>query len=443
VSWLWRWLISVALISAAGWVAVRWNSGGPARPALAALAPIPARLAGIDYATSVREADAAIAALAPVAANDNGDWTRLERLASAYLARARLTGAYGDYVQARAIADSAFPLAVKGSGPLQVRATIALATHRLADAEPDVAAMDRFVVPTRQNRAEAKAMHGDIAFYRGQYNEAARLYEQARAIDLWSGLAYRQALLASRTGRIEDARYFYHEADSLERFPTPASRAQILMRLGEIDLAHGDRKRALAQFVEANRLYPGAPRTRLRLAQMAALKGDPSVAIPELERLATETGITEIKDILARLYRHLGDEAKARSWAAKAKAAWQEKLALIPESAWGHALEHELALGDPRLALTMAQKNARLRPHGDSLLPLAEAWTANKRPDLALKLLDGIDRSGWVSAQQHLARAAALKALGRDDAAKAAEQAALAINPYARDPNPAVWWLDH
>ncbi len=442
MKWIWRWFFAIALISLAGWAAVRWTGDEPARPPLPAPVAMPATVAGKDYARTVADADSAIEAL-KVAVTDDGDWLRHERLAAAYLARARLTGSYADYVEARKVADSAFPLAAKGSGPLQVRATIALATHRLADAEPDIAAMDRFVVPTAQNRAEAKAMHGDIAFYRGQYAQAERLYEEARAIDLWSGLVYRQALLASRTGRIEDARYFYQEADSLERFPTPASRSQILMRLGEIDLAHGDRKAATARFLAADKLYPGNPRTRLRIVQMRALQGDPAVAIPELERLANETEITEIKDILARLYRHLGNEAQARVWAAKGKIAWQAKLALIPESAWGHALEHELALGDPKEALRMAQLNVRLRPHGDSLLPLAEAWNANNRPDLALEILDRIDRSGWVSAQQQLARAAALKMQGKPDAARAAEKAAVAVNPHALDDNPAIWWLDH
>jgi tetratricopeptide (TPR) repeat protein len=174
-----------------------------------------------------------------------------------------------------------------------------------------------------------------------------------------------------------------------------------------------------------------------------ALDGKLPDALARFEAIATSLDAPEAMDILAGLYRAQGDAAASNRWAARAGSIWQSRLKLLPEAAWAHVAEHELAFGSPRTALGFAGKNARIRPDAAALLLLAKAWIANGRADYALALCRKIERSGWVSAEQWLVRADALSLLGRGDEMRAAQDRAKALNPRALERNPAFAWLDH
>ena len=101
-------------------------------------------------------------------------WLMHEILASELLARAQLSGSYEDYAAAQRALETAFTVAVKGSGPHMMRASLDFSMHRLAGAESQLAAIDRYAVPPDPgDRAEIAAMRGDIAFYRGRLSGGA------------------------------------------------------------------------------------------------------------------------------------------------------------------------------------------------------------------------------------------------------------------------------
>ncbi|WP_310474540.1 hypothetical protein [Sandarakinorhabdus sp.] len=99
--------------------------------------------------------------------------------------------------------DDAFKVAIPGSGPHMVRAGLEFTMHRLAGAERQLDAIDRYVAPPDcGERAEIAAMRGDIAFYGGQYSQALAHYDHADALvpNAASGMAGQaQARLASTT----------------------------------------------------------------------------------------------------------------------------------------------------------------------------------------------------------------------------------------------------
>ena len=137
-----------------------------------------------------------------------------------------------------------------------------------------------------------------------------------------------------------------------------------------------------------------------------------------------------------------GDFARSQAAAATAGAEWDRRLALLPEAALGHALDHLLAFGDPARALAVARRNYALRPYGDAATGLAWALLANHRPADALAAIRPTLAAGWVAAEPHVLASEAYALLGQGKSADDERRAALAINPHALDRNPAMTWLE-
>src|SRR6185312_13723885 len=178
-------------------------------------------------------------------------------------------------------------------------------------------------------------------------------------------------------------------------------------------------------------------------AQMLALAGKRREAIARLEAIAAANPAPEVMDELAALYRSQGDYPRSRLWSDRAGAVWETRLRQIPEAAWGHAVEHYLAFGEPARALDLAQRDYAARPYGTSAIALAWALIANNRPAEALRTIQAVLASPWVSADQHIVAAQAHALLGQSDAADAEQQQALAINPHSLDADSALIWFGH
>lgn len=443
------WLIVAIVVALLSWSASQPNreqsTTNEPQYATRATMPvaIPARLANVDFAATLAQANGIIERKWEKVRVEPGEWINYEGLAASLLPRARLTGSFDDYAQARSIVEEGLALSPKGTGPHLVSAAIAMATHRVKDARADLEVISRYVIPDMQTTAESTAMRGDLAFYSGRYQDAERLYAKASEGGPWTGLTYRRAILASQTGKIDQARNLYTEADTQTLLPTPAFRSDILTRLGELRLAKGDWLAAEKLFDEANRIYPGNWRIELRVAQMMALGGKVAVATKQFEQIAIKANSPEAMDVTAGLYRAQGDGVRARQWAEQAGAIWQKRLSQLPEAAWAHALEHELAFGSPKRALALAGQDLKDRPFGQAMIGAAKAWIANRRPDYAAALLEKVNASGWQSVEQHLVLADAYALMGRGKDADAEQRVAVALNPHALSRNPAFVWLDH
>jgi tetratricopeptide (TPR) repeat protein len=397
---------------------------------------------GIDAAQALADVEKTIAHLSARVKTPAGDMIDREELASAFLGRSRLSGDWADLVEAGRQAEAGFT-SVPGHGPLLARATVSLAAHRLTKAEADLGRIDKFVVPDNQTKADAAALHGDIALLRGDFAGARAWYGKANAVEKWPGLYSRIGNLALMQGDYEKASLYYRAADGLNRHPSPSFRADSLLRQGELALAQGQWPEATKLFTEANRVFPGWWRAEMRVAQMLALNGNAPAAISAFEGIATRVKAPEAMDILAGLYRNAGNAERARHWAAEAGKGWQKRLAMLPEASWGHAVEHELASGTPARALELALLNASNRPYPPSQILLAKAWIASGKPEPALTLLAKAEATGFVSADMFLTRAEALAMKGDGAGVAEARERAAEINPRALERNPSFAWLDH
>lgn len=425
-----RWIALPLLVVVATWFATRPNKTPDFElpPAAATTATFANRLTSLDRQ---------IETLRQINVAANHDWEKREDLAALLVERARLTGHYEDYTAAQSALDEAFALARPGGGPHLVQASTALAVHQLDRATRALNAVDRYGMTLPLERADQAALRGDVAMYRGQLDQARRFYVDAARIAPDASILYRQAILAWKTGRSDEAERAFAAAYKGSNTPNAA------MQWGAMALERGDYDKAAKLFDAAKAMMPGDWRTEMRIAQLKALRGDRAAAIKDFEAIANRTGAPEPMDIVAGLYRAQGNADASRIWAERAGALWTKRLEQLPEAAWGHALEHELAFGDPKAALVFAARNYRARPYGESLVGLAKAWLALGRADYAHALIARVNASGWVGVEQHLVDADALALLGRGADAEAARQAALALNPRALDRNPAFVWLSH
>ena len=374
-----------------------------------------------------------VAAKARVSARP-GDWVFYEGLSRSYSTRARLTGSFDDYAAAQAALDRAFALAPAGAGPHLTQAALHFTLHRLDAAERGLDAIDRYAVPPDPlERAEALALRGDIAFYRGDLKAAEAFYRRADALEPGAGTAFRWAVYFTKTGRPETAERFFDAAVAASPSPTPQFRANVELQKGVLYLERGRWDRALTFFRRADALFPGYYVIEEHIAETLALKGQAAEAEALYAGIVQRTGNPEFMDALAALAQARGDRVAVAAWRSRAAAEWERRLALLPEAAYGHALDHYLSAGDPARALDIARRNHAARPYGDAKVQLAEALLRNGQAGAARRTIEPVLKTDWSTAQLHGVAAQVYGAVG-DRRRSAQERArALAINPHELD----------
>ena len=372
-----------------------------------------------------------------------GGWLNHAMVGNGYAGRARLTGSFEDYGRAGDAYARAFAVADPGFGPHLDRAAYNVTVHRLGAVAPDLERIDHYAMPVDDaTRAVVIGLRGDLQFYRGHYGEALKLYEQARSLDKSMPASFRLANYWAAMGDPDLALRYISEAETKLDPRQQQGLAALEMQRGAIELRRGRWAEAEGHFSRAGRIFPGNPAIEGRIASMRALRGDIAGAIAIYRRIAEGSHSAEAMDAIASLYRAQGDQANAGLWAARAGAIWERRLAMLPEAAYGHALDHFLAFGDPARALDIARRNHANRPYAEAAIGLAWALLANREPAEALRALESVLASGWESADQHVAAAQAYALLGRGEEAEAQRAAALALNPRSLDPSPALLGIE-
>lgn len=390
-----------------------------------------------NYQQAIAGIDLDIANALQRATARSDEWLMHEVLARALMVRARLTGSYEDYAAAAAAMDAAFRIAPAGAGPDYAGAVLAFVMHRLAQAEAGVARIQRYAVPPDEGEAaDLAAMEGDIAFYRGDYEGALRHYDRADSI-VPGAASFRRAVYAFRTGRFDEAKDWFDRTERSLRLPTPQVRANLELQRGIVELERGRWDAALAHFRRANAIFPGHWLIEEHIAEVTTLKGDPDGAERLYRDIVRRTGHPEFMDALAGIATARGDEAEVAEWTNRAAAVWRERLRQFPEAAYDHAIDHCAGVGKWDCALSLAQRNHRARPYGDSKIQLAEALLHTGRPEEAARLIDTVLASPWRTARLHTAAADIRAALGNTAGAEEQRKAALAIDPHALDDGPA------
>jgi tetratricopeptide (TPR) repeat protein len=399
--------------------------------------PLPSSAAPKTYDAALKRLDDGLDAARDQLRIQGDEWLVQERVANAALARARLTGSFDDYAAAQSALDSAFATAPAGAGPHLTQASLAFSLHRLARTAAMLDAIDRYAVPAEaETRSEVEAFRGDVAFYRGDYAEALRRYTARDD-------AFRLAVYQGKTGDPDAAQRALDRLVKGLRFPSAQFLAQLQLQRGGLELQGGAWDKAQAHFTKADAVFPGWWLVQAHVAQMLALSGRRPEAIQQYQGIAERSGAPEVMDALAAVYRAQGDAANSRLWADRAAAVWARRLEQLPEAAWGHAVEHELAFGDPKRALALARKDYAARPHGGSAIALGWALIANNQPAEALSVIKPVLSSAWVSPEQHLVASQAYLLLGQAEAADAEQQKALKLNPRATDPAASLIWFGH
>jgi Tfp pilus assembly protein PilF len=285
--------------------------------------------------------------------------------------------------------------------------------HRLARAERNLAAIEAYAVPpVFGDRAEIELIRGDIAFYRGDYDGAHARYRRAAALDPAAHVDFRMAVFHSKTGRPDLARAAFDRAERAARPLTPQVRANYELLRGVLDLDRGRLDAALTQFRRADAIFPGHWLIEEHIAEVLTLKGDYAAASRLYEDIVARTGHPEFMDALAAIARERGDKAAAQSWTRRARGAWERRLALFPEAAYGHAIDHYLDAGDTARALDLARRSDQARPHGESKIALARALLKAGRADEARRTIDGVLATRWRTAELHAVAAEVYDALG-------------------------------
>ena len=321
------------------------------------------------------------------------EWLFHEAVARLYLRRAQLTGSFDDYAKAENALVDAFKVADPGVGPHLTAALFNFSVHRLDAAAAMLARIEQYAVPlSGADRAELVAMRGDFAFYRGDYGEARERYEESNA--LATGMAdFRWAIHHSKTGDRHLADDYLRSAAKGAR--TPQTHAFFELHRGILDLDSGRLDEALLHFRTADRYFGGFWLVEEHIAEVATLRGDFATATSLYRQIVAKTGHPEYMDSLADIARARGQEAAADHWRERAWRAWQTRLRLFPEAAYGHALDHCLSKGDRACALDLARKNHAARPYGEAKLKLAQALLLNGHAVEAARVVDEAKRSGW------------------------------------------------
>lgn len=397
-----------------------------------------------SYDAALAQSDAEIALGNERVRNGRDQWLRQESLARGYLRRSRLSYTYDELAAAGKALTEAKRLAPTGSGPLLSDAVFAQMSHQLGRAESSLTAMDAWAVRSEPSMlAESIGMKGDVAFYRGEMGLAQSYYEKASAYGSDAGVAYRMAILSKARGDFDAAIRNFADANPKSQASTPFANASTAMHIGGVNLARGDYASAREWYGTAHRLFPGYWLIEAHLAQARALEGDLAGAIADMTEIARRAPSAEIIDALAMLLRADGRPAESRAWADKAAAIWEERLAQLPEAAYGHAVEHELVFGSPARALDLARRNLAARPYGESRILLASALLSTGAVEGALQQLALAESSGWRSAPLYALRARALALSGKGDAAKKAREVAETLNPRIFEPETSLVWLSH
>lgn len=427
-----KWWIIAALVIGGLWLTARIGSDDAA-PAAYDWGDSPFSGSGPPrtYSEAVKRSGVAIANARAAAEAAPDQWLMHEIHASEQLARAQLSGSYDDYAAAQQALDSAFKVAVKGSGPHLMQASLDFGMHRLARAQAQLAAIDGYAVPPDPgDRAEMAAMRGDIAFYRGDYPAAWAGYDQADALVPGSA-SFRRAIFAARTGDVDQADAYLVEAEAAYRSPTPQTRSYMELQRGILDLDRGRLGEAMAHFRKADTLFPGRWLIEEHIAEVLNLQGKTAQAEALYRDIVRRTGHPEFIDALAGIAEARGDTAEATRLYARSSAIWSKRLKQFPQATYGHAIDHCVAKQDWPCALRLARLNHEARPYGEAKIALARALLGNRRMGEAQAMIEQVLASRWRTPDLHATAADIFQANGL--AEKAAEQRRLAraLNPLA------------
>lgn len=385
------------------------------------------------FADALAAANTGIEGKRYLLAREPDDWLRMEGLARALLARARLTASAGDMSEANRLLRGGIDGAPWPAGPTLSRAGAALLVHDLAGAEAALSRFDASVSPpSRLDALDARSMRCEIAFERGDVAQAQVLC--AGPDDL--SLELRRANVALAVGNPAEAARL---AEIALRRPghSPFQLARIMLQRTAIALAAGDWAAAGKWARAADRTFPGYWLAEAFVAQARALEGDAERAEAAYRVIAERTGNPDVYGALIVLAEERGDAAARERYLAAAGKSWMERVRQLPRTYGGHYGEYLALSGDIAGGLRAAGGDYRQRPYLQPMTDYVFVLDQAGQHARIVEVVERGERAGFRSATLLLAKSHALSELGRDGEAAEARAAALAINPRVEHPRQA------
>ena len=324
-----------------------------------------------------------------------GGWLPWQDVADLYAQRARLTGSYDDHAAADEALATAFAIAPEGSGPWLSRAAHNLSMHRVDQVQADLDAFMGRVLISDPERARVLSLSANLAMQRGDYAGAATLLDEAHALAPRPSTHSLKANLAWQTGDAATAEAELDAAEAMSHGSDGEPFAWYDLMRGLLDLDRGRLDEAMAHYVDADAHSRGYWLVSEHIAEIHALKGEHDEALAIYTDVVAQTGSPELMGAMAEVLAEVGRTEASEAWLDKADAAYAVQIERFPEAASGHALEHALAHGTPEDALALAEVNAELRPNGEALTLLAEAYRRVGRDEDAAAAEARAEATGW------------------------------------------------
>ena len=351
--------------------------------------------------------------------------TQLDRQASSFTQRARVTGDVTYYDRAEASFRRALRL-----DPNDLPATIglgalALSRHRFGAA----LALGRRAVQLSPTTAAAYGVVGDALVEQGGYEQAFETFNQMvslkPSVSSYARISYARELLGDVAGAAEAMRLAVDAAAG-----EPEALAWSHTQLGKLYWSHGRVTPAEREYHAALRVRPGYPSALDALAQTEAARGRFAAAISHSRRAAEVLPLPQHVANLGDVLRASGDRTGARRQyallAAIARLQGANGVNVDLESAL-FDIDHGVRL---RQNLALAREARAARPSIDGDDVLAWALARNGRCGEALRFSKQALRLGTLDAPKFFHRGMIERCLGHDAAARRWFRRALVVNPH-------------
>ncbi len=389
-----------------------------------------------DFAQKLSAIDQQVQNNRKVAEIQATSWIRKESLAQSYLARAKLTGNFSDYVFAKETLDEAFAQATPKSSPKLARAALNFAIHRLPLVEADLVAAESALRVSKKERQTIRELRADVLLNTGQYAQAIEAFELFESKTPSVTSATRQANYYRQTADYAAAEQWLNTAEERSSSQNPHLRSWLQLQHGILDLDRGRFDDALTHYEQGLGEFSGYWLIEEHIAEIHAIQGKDKLAEEQYRDLIKRTNSPLFMSALADILANRDDESshtEAQSWLDKSAEIYQYRLQAIPELVAGHALDFFLNDENTQFSLQLAVDNYKLRPGGEAALQLVQAHALNNQFEQANTLLETIYDSPYRNASLYATAATVYRAMGQNELAETQKALAIAINPFAID----------
>ena len=317
-------------------------------------------------------------------------WSAADRatLSMLYLQRAREEGDYEDFRRAERVAREALALrADRNRKALLGLASSLLAQHRFVEAR-DAA---KVLVDLDSSNLSSRALYAEILLELGEYDAADRQFTALSSFDENLAVAPRYARWLELHGRTQEARTVLLRAAATARARSDLPREQVAwfyLRVADHALRNGrlrEARRAIESGLEVNR---EDARLLSVLARVRAARREWSEVLALAPRIGERADIATL-GLMGDAAAALGREAEARTWFARAEAAYRSNPEPFARQWTEFAVNHGLYR---QATIDLLEEELRIRPDMLGHQLLARAYDRAGRPAAA----DSVMERAWT-----------------------------------------------